>query len=97
MKQQRTLKNTHGHSAISAVTPDPYLVQESKREGLGLSLEAGVQDLKANGEWTHTTTQSHHQHQPRRTRKARSSFGEEIEVAQRESPSSREGSSYGRI
>ena len=98
MKQQRTLKETRmGTVHLPSCDTRPLPCSESRTGGTRLSLEAGVQDLRQR-RMVHTMTQSHHQHRPQKNKKGKVfSFGEEIEVAQREGPSSREGSSYGRI
>ncbi len=85
MKQQRTLKKDAWAQCISpAVTPDPYLVQNPEREGLDCLWKPEFK-IFANGEWFPHDDPITPPTSPQKNKKGKVfSFGEEIEVAQRE-------------
>ena len=85
MKQQRTLKKDAWAQCISpAVTPDPFLIQNPEREGLDCLWKPEFK-IFANGEWFPHGDPITPPTSPKENKKGKVfSFGEEIEVAQRE-------------
>ena len=85
MKQQRTLKKDAWAQCISpAVTPDPFLVQNPEREAL-VCLWKPEFKIFANGEWFPYDDPITPPTSPQKNKKGKVfSFGEDIEVAQRE-------------
>lgn len=82
MKQQRTLKKDAWAQCISpAVTPDPFLIQNPEREGLGCLWKPEFR-IYANGEWFPHDEPITPPTSPKKNKKGKVfSFGNEIEEA----------------
>jgi hypothetical protein len=85
MKQQRLLKKDAWAQCISpVVTPDPFLIQNPDREGIDCLWKPEFK-IFANGEWFPHDDPITPPTSPQKNKKGKVfSFGEEIEVAQRD-------------